>query len=204
MDDHGTTSATVEAPERPIGQIPEEEMVKGFSDAEDLHEDPDAPPSVEAPSAALAAATSWRAAKSLVALRDQVNAKFPGRKKDSDGTIGDQAHCGNGGTSDHCPLIREGNVGIVTAMDITHDPSSGCDSEKLAEAIRRSKDPRVKYIISNRKIASAAPMNGVGPFEWRPYTRPNPHSKHVHVSVKGIKGDASTPGYDTISPWTII
>jgi hypothetical protein len=38
---------------------------------------------LSASGAPLATATSLRAAKSLIALRDEVNAKFPTRKKDS-------------------------------------------------------------------------------------------------------------------------
>ena len=42
--------------------------------------------------------TDWRVAKSLLAIRKQVNDKFPNRKKDWDGTIGDANHSAR---SDH-------------------------------------------------------------------------------------------------------
>jgi len=35
---------------------------------------------------------SWRAAKSLDVLRDEINWAAPGRSTASDGTIGDKAH----------------------------------------------------------------------------------------------------------------
>ena len=87
---------------------------------------------------------------------------------------------------------------MVTAMDITHDPGHGCNSETLAEAIRASKDARVKYIISNRKIANFAAVGGAAPWDWRPYTGANPHDKHVHISVRPQK-----TAYDSTVAWEI-
>jgi len=114
---------------------------------------------------------AWRLAKSLETLRTEVNAKWPNRSKHSDGTIGDESHQTR--DSDHNPWVEDGAVRVVTAMDITHDPAHGLDSEQLAECLRRSKDRRIKYIISNRKIASSEQS----PWEWRPY-------KGAHSTVK--------------------
>lgn len=116
---------------------------------------------------------TWRVAKSLLRLRDQVNIAFPDRSKDSDGTIGDERHSAR--ESDHNPDTD----GVVKAMDITHDPDNGCDSYKLAEELRASRDHRIKYIISDRKICSSTQS----PWMWRPYRGSNPHDKHVHISV---------------------
>ena len=146
--------------------------------------------------AAIAAASTWRVAECLLALRDQVNQRTPSRKKTSDGTIGDAAHAAR--TSDHNPWVRDGAIGVVTAMDITHDPAGGCDAGALAEAIRASQDARVKYIIWNRQIANSASINGAAPWTWRPYNGANPHDKHVHISVKPDKA-----AYDLTSTWTI-
>lgn len=133
---------------------------------------------------------TWRVAKSLLKFRDQVNAKFPARSKASDGTIGDEAHASR--SSDHNPWFKDAGVGIVSALDITHDPAHGVDSYLMAEQLRQSHDPRIKYIISNRRICSAT----VDPWVWRAYNGPNPHDKHVHISVKGIKAE-----YDDDKPW---
>jgi hypothetical protein len=135
---------------------------------------------------------AWRLAKCLETLRTEVNAKWPNRSKDSDGTIGDESHRTR--QSDHNPWVEDGAMGVVTAMDITHDPADGLDSEQLAECLRRSKDPRIKYIISNRKIASSENS----PWEWRPYTGTNPHNHHVHISVKSDKAH-----YDMTSSWPL-
>jgi Putative peptidoglycan binding domain len=135
---------------------------------------------------------AWRLAKCLETLRTEVNAKWPNRSKASDGTIGDESHQTR--ESDHNPWVKDGAIGVVTAMDITHDPAHGLDSEQLAECLRGSKDLRIKYIISNRKIASSENS----PWEWRPYTGTNPHNHHVHISVKSDKAH-----YDMTSSWPL-
>lgn len=136
----------------------------------------------------------WRLADALVTLRAQVNEMFPTRSKDSDGSIGDAAHASR--SSDHNPWFSEAGIGIVTAIDITHDPKSGCDSYAMAEAFRAARDPRIKYIISNRKICAGS--DGPQPWAWRPYSGANPHDHHVHVSVKPVKSF-----YDSTAPWRI-
>ena len=110
-------------------------------------------------------------------MRAQFNAHSPGRSKASDGWIGDAAHAAS--TSDHNPWVKHQGVGIVTALDITHDPKNKVDTWAIAEFMRQQRDPRVKYVISNRRIFSAT----VSPWAWRTYTGSNPHSSHMHVSV---------------------
>jgi hypothetical protein len=175
---------------RPLEDRPKDEVAHELSD-DDLHTDAADPP--ESADAAAAAATNWRVAKCLLKLREQINARFPGRKKASDGTIGDTNHCP--GTSDHCPNFASGGVGIVTAMDITHDPAHGLDAGVVAEALRVSRDPRIKYIISNRRIANFQALDGAPAFAWRPYTGSNPHTKHFHVSVR-------RDDFDSEANWT--
>ncbi len=135
---------------------------------------------------------SWRIAKSLEALRSQVNAAAPNRSKASDGTVGDAAHASR--SSDHNPWVKDGTTGVVTALDITHDPARGVDAGALAESLLASRDPRIKYIISNRRIASGAA--GPSPWVWRPYSGTNPHTLHVHVSVRPEKAH-----YDSTAAW---
>lgn len=113
------------------------------------------------------AMTSHKALSPAVsaALRD-ANARWPDRRKQSDGTWGDLAHQAR--ASDH-------NTGH--AVDITHDPASGCDGELIA--MLAIKDPRVSYVIWNRRI-----WNGTISSEWRPYDGSNAHTHHVHISVR--------------------
>jgi hypothetical protein len=184
---------------RDINDRPEDEVAKGLNEKEfegDLHGDPSVPAAPPPPGPPPA---QWRVAESLLKLRTQVNAKFPNRKKDSDGTIGDLNHCP--GSSDHCPNILDGGIGIVTAMDITHDPAHGLDAGVVAEKLRVGQDPRIKYIISNRRIANFQPLDGQPAFAWRPYTGANPHDKHFHISVRSGKTGAS--GYDTTTDWVL-
>ncbi len=187
----------------PIDEIPEELRVKEFGSKETLDDNEAFAESMDGSSsneskAMLDAISRWRAAKSLLQLRRQVDAAFPGRNKASDGTIGDQRHCGGGGRSDHCPNIRDGGVGVVTAIDITHDPNSGCDAQKIVDAIRSDRDRRVKYIIWNRKIFNSKAIGGAAPWEGRRYNGANPHTKHVHISVLPTKAR-----YDDVSEWSI-
>ncbi|MGY6595139.1 hypothetical protein [Klebsiella pneumoniae] len=75
----------------------------------------------------------WRVAKSLLILRDQINQYAPHRNTDSDGTIGDEHHAHT--NSDHNPQVIDGNIGVVTAIDITHDPQHKCDAQAIVPGI---------------------------------------------------------------------
>ena len=132
---------------------------------------------------------SWRLAKSLEALRLQIDAASPRRSKASDGSIGDAAHASR--ASDHNPWVKDGKTGVVTAIDITHDPRNGVDGDSIAAALKGSRDKRIKYVIWNKRIWN--PEKGP---DWRPYTGSNPHDKHIHISVAVDK-----PRYDDPRPW---
>lgn len=128
---------------------------------------------------------NWRLARALETLRSQVNAKWPNRSKSSDGSVGDTSHSAR--KSDHNPDAN----GVVHAIDITHDPKGGFDSYAFADMLLRNKDPRISYVISNRRIASGG--GGPSPWKWRKYTGSNPHDHHVHISVRADKADNSDP-----------
>lgn len=135
---------------------------------------------------------AWRLAKSLVQLRSEFDAAFPGRSKRSDGTIGDAAHRSR--ASRHNP----NRYGVVTALDITHDPASGCDVHRLARQLVRDPHPELAYVISNAQVASRS--RG---FVWRTYTGSNPHTLHAHFAV-GVGPDSDPmPPYDSTQPWGI-
>jgi hypothetical protein len=133
----------------------------------------------------------WRLAKSLEQLRATINEEFPGRSRVSDGSIGDSAHASR--KSDHNP----NEDGVVTAIDITHDPKSGCTGNRLAEAFVSNQDPRIKYIIWDKRIIkSYKDTAGIAPWTWQRYTGSNNHSKHIHISVWGNKEK-----YDDTRTW---
>lgn len=111
---------------------------------------------------------SWRVARAIDTLRKQINEIAPNRSKAADGTIGDAAHAAR--KSDHNPNA----AGIVCAIDITHDPARGMSAEVYANKLRLGGDPRINYIIWNKKIAN---VGG----QWRPNKG---HTQHFHVSLK--------------------
>lgn len=117
---------------------------------------------------------SWRLAKGLIKLRQQINDKYPQRSKISDGSVGDLAHSAR--KSDHNPAN-----GVVHAIDITHDPEHGVDGGLLAQAL--TTDPRIKYIIFAGRIFKA--RTG----QWEAYRGPNRHDHHVHVSISTLGAD---------------
>lgn len=123
---------------------------------------------------------AWRLVKSLQVLRKQIDAAYPKRSKHSDGTIGDEAHQAR--VSDHNPE----RDGTVDAIDLTHSPESGFHAGILAETLRRTRDPRLKYVIWNRQIFSAT----VKPWVWRPASG---HTQHIHISVNDWNQDDPSP-----------
>lgn len=139
-------------------------------------------------------AKDWRLAKSIKTLLDQVNADNPHRRKDSDGGIGDAAHASRG--SDHNPYIIVKGVGVVRAFDFTHAPETGFDAYAFAEMLLKNKDARVRYVISNGKIASG--KGGPDPWKWRKYTGSNKHDHHTHVSVTENEAE-----FDNAKKWNL-
>jgi hypothetical protein len=126
----------------------------------------------------------WNLARSLIALEHEADTLAPHRNRASDGSIGDIAHSQR--TSDH-------NVddGWCHALDLTHDPAGGFDAHAHARRTAANRDPRIKYVISQRQIWD--PARG-----WHPYSGTNPHDHHAHWSVW------HTPAArDNLSPWLL-
>jgi hypothetical protein len=143
---------------------------------------------------------TWRLAKALATLREQINALSPNRSKVSDGTIGDAAHAST--SSDHNPWVKDGKTGIVTALDLTDDEAHGIDSRTVGEVLRRSQDRRIKYIIADGEIANARAVTKGGKtypaWAWSPYKGKNSHHHHVHISVQPQKAL-----YDDAAPFDL-
>lgn len=144
--------------------------------------------------------SSWRVAKSLLALRAQINAAAPNRSKASDGTIGNTAHFNQGSASDHNPWVKDSHgTPVVTGMDITHDPVHGCDVWTIAQAIVASRDKRLKYFIYTGGVGGKPGIcsSSVSPWTWR--TRSvDDHGHHLHISV-----DSNAADYDAVGAWRI-
>ncbi len=109
---------------------------------------------------------------SIRAAFEEANLRWPNRSTASDGHVGNAEHQGR--PSDHNPDAG----GVVHAFDLTHDPANGVDCAALSAGLVAANDPRVKYVIWNRQVATAPG------WVWVPYTKKNPHTKHMHVSIK--------------------
>lgn len=122
---------------------------------------------------------SWRPARSLTVLQDQINQAYPHRSKVADGMIGDARHQAEP-SSDHNPALYRGEW-VVCAFDITHDPAHGVNIGTLADTLARSRDPRIKYMIVNGLILDTRPQ--FNPWKWVSYQGSSAHREHLHVSV---------------------
>jgi hypothetical protein len=144
---------------------------------------------------------AWRPARSLTTFHDQLKAAHPravppATVAESWGTVGDLAH--QTGSSDHNPRDFPGwGEDIVTAADWPHAPALGPDAGRTAEALRVSRDSRIKYVIFNRRTFSSYPSGSYPAWTWRPYSGSNPHTTHGHLSVVGDSRADST------APWQI-
>ncbi|MGI5237297.1 hypothetical protein [Dactylosporangium sp. CA-139066] len=146
---------------------------------------------------------AWRAARSLLVLHQQLKAGAPRARppatgEDEWGLIGDAAH---DPTSDHTPHNFPGwGSNIVTAADFPNRPDLGLDAHRVLDDIRRSRDNRVKYGISNGQMFSSYAVRGFDAWAWRPYNPKNgdKHFTHGHLSVVG---DARADG---TQPWRTI
>lgn len=118
----------------------------------------------------------WYLAPSLVALRTEVNLRWPGRDRSSDGWVGDAYHASR--TNSHNPVGSPGGPGVGTkgavhALDIT---ANGINVTSVLRAVVG--DSRVWYVIYDRKIWSRTTG-------WAPvrYTG-DPHTTHIHVNLR--------------------
>ncbi|WFE28997.1 hypothetical protein O7623_07385 [Solwaraspora sp. WMMD791] len=111
---------------------------------------------------------SYYLAPSLQVLRTEIDARWPDRDRRSDGWIGDASHASR--TSDHNPNSR----GAVNAIDVDRD---GIDVATLLAAFEAH--PAAQYWIFERQIANRST-------DWsrRIYSGSNPHTGHVHLSIR--------------------
>ena len=112
-------------------------------------------------------------------LVNEVDQRYPDRSKQSDGSIASAQHTQQNPSSDH--EVDAADL-LVKALDLTDSPPA-FDPDDFAETVRRSRDPRIKYVISDRRMFSSYPARGVAPYTWRDYPGDNPHTSHVHFSV---------------------
>jgi len=129
----------------------------------------------------------WYLAPSLVALRTEINRRWPNRNKSSDGAVGDTSHQAR--KSDHNPDWDSN--GVVRATDTDKD---GIDVQTLLNAVIG--DHRVQYVIWNRHIYSRT-------YNWvkQAYNGSNPHTGHVHISIRHTKAaETDTSRWFPVTP----
>lgn len=131
--------------------------------------------------------SSWRLAKSLDVLRDEIKAKYPDT---TIWTIGDAAH--RSGYSDHNATTK----GVVCAIDVKAD--GGMDLTDFVRHLIASQHLNLRYVIFNRKIYQRK-----NNFAAQDYNGSNAHATHVHVSVGNGPDGRSTGGYDSTASWDI-
>jgi hypothetical protein len=133
----------------------------------------------------------WRVGESIKVLALAIDALAPDRNRSSDGTKGNEAH--QTYRSDHNPWVKDGTTGVVTAIDITHDPDGGADMGAITERVRLARHPVVKYVIHASKIFASYHRDHRPAWEWGPYTGSSPHTHHAHFSVLSDNFDDTTP-----------
>lgn len=133
----------------------------------------------------------WRVVASLDKLNTQIRAAHPqavppATPVTSWGSIADDAHSTS---SDHYPhyYAALGKTAVVCARDFPHAPQLGLDAHAIAEQLRRSRDSRIGYVISNRRITG--PNHS---WEWDRYDGTDPHDTHIHVSSVHTKAADDT------------
>jgi hypothetical protein len=96
--------------------------------------------------------------------------------------------------SDHNPDEHR----IVRARDLDDDDTApGIEGigRVIAETIRARRPGWVKYLIYHGAICSSYPTSTHPAWAWRPYSGPNAHLQHLHVSVN------TTPEADQYVEW---
>ena len=138
-------------------------------------------------------ARRWTLAPCLVELAEQIDALHP-TSHPTDGTVAGKAHDKANPSSDHRPFPWSAKTGaVVRALDAGETVEN--DAFAIAEAIRLSRDPRIKYVLHEGRMYSSYPSGIYKPYTWRPYSGP-PHITHVHFSTLAAFDN------DT-RPWTI-
>lgn len=122
-------------------------------------------------------------APTLVRLRNDLNARWPGRDKTTDGWIGDAAHRAQ--VSDHNPDRR---TGVVRALDVDKD---GIHIPSVVASMMIH--PSTNYVIHAERMYRRGDR-----FKPRAYTGSNKHHSHIHDSIMHSSGSENNKTEFTI------
>jgi hypothetical protein len=127
---------------------------------------------------------TWTPAPCGVALSKELDEVY-GAERPNDGTIGDLAHSAR--ASDHNPK-QPRPPGWVDARDIYdwRNPKTGLalEADILMHALAAGRDRRILYVISHGRMCSSYQAGDIPAWTWRPYSGPNGHFTHGHISFR--------------------
>lgn len=134
---------------------------------------------------------AWRVDEGLATLIAEWKRAHPGAVV---GTIAGGGHVATWPETDHAPEPQGKapgqDAGEVDAADFMQGAGvTDADLDELAAGLVRSRDPRILYVIRNRKIISSV----VQPWVWRDYKGSDPHTEHLHLSVNDLFDDNTSP-----------
>lgn len=120
---------------------------------------------------------SWTLVPSLVVLARQVSNLYP-ENQPGDGTVASKRHDEVSPNSDHRPRPHTG-PGVVRAIDV----GEHLDDDPMVDALIKSRDPRIAYVIYEGQAVYSWPHNGYPAWTIQPYRGAAPHSGHFHLST---------------------
>lgn len=141
----------------------------------------------------------WVLAPALVTFATQVEAIRFGGPYPLDGTVASKGHDENNPNSDHTVWPKTGS-GVVYAIDVDEEPSFSIDAQW--DSLRQSHDPRIKYGIHAGRIFFGQHYAFLGSrtaYTWYPYSGPNAHLGHGHLSCLHDSQYANNT-----DPWSLI
>lgn len=133
----------------------------------------------------------WVLAPALVTYTNQIVVYRPGGPWIDDGTVASKGHDAANPNSDHTVWPQTG-AGVVYAVDVHESAPNVID--ELAESLRKSRDPRLKYFIHDGRMFSSYSNSARSAWQWGEYTGYNDHEKHGHLSIyhtAGLANDTS-------------
>lgn len=144
---------------------------------------------------------TWYLAKSLQALHAEIRAAFPDVY--CLGTLGNSAHAAEAAYSDHNPIVRNGGLGVVRAIDFGGPDATLKHIRAHIWALFNARDARLWH-YGYGKGCSDNQINNWPPAGAGSHTDTG-DAGHLHVSVTQLTYPSQASGYvaaiDSVAPW---